>query len=153
MTIDYSRTTPAQAPKWAHHVGVLILRVATGGSLIAWHCAPKAMAGWAHIWDKTPWPFPDELANMGFPMALPLALSLVVITLLGSIFIILGLLTRPMAFVLAVFSIVTALLYHSYPTTAPMAVLYAGSFLAIALCGPGLFACDRALRALSQRRA
>jgi uncharacterized membrane protein YphA (DoxX/SURF4 family) len=153
MTTDYPRSSPAQVPRLSLHVGLLVLRITTGGSLIAWHVAREGIGGWAHIWDKTSWTLPVALASLGFPVALPLAISLVVITLLGSFFMMLGLLTRLSAFVLMALAIVTALLYHAFPATAQLAVLYAGSFLAIALCGPGLFACDRVLRQLSQRRS
>lgn len=153
MPLEYNR--PAPPPPSVHparQLGLLVLRLTTGGTLILWHGWREAVAGWSHLWHKTPWILPGNLASMGFPFSLAVALALVVISLLGAAFVLLGLLTRTSAVVLAALAMVTAFLYAADPGVSENAVHYAGSCLAIALCGPGTLAMDALLRAFTRRR-
>ncbi len=139
------RTQPRQ-------LGLLVLRLATGGTLILWHAWREATAGWSHLWHKTDWSLPGHLGSLGFPAPLAVSIALVSIAFLGAIFVILGLLTRSSAALLAVLAMTTAFLYSAYPSVAENAVHYAGSCLAITLCGPGSLALDALLRTFARRR-
>lgn len=155
MPPDYTRPAPAAskvAQSFARSMGLLTLRLVTGGALLFWHAWAQAHQAWSSIWHKTPWDLPSTLAAMGFPLAFPLALALVLLLLLSSSFLMIGLLTRLSALLLATLAIIASALYHAYPAIAETAVLYAGAGLASAWCGPGAFAVDRALRAFATRR-
>lgn len=131
MPPDYSRPAPAPASfSLARHSGLLALRLTAGGSLLCWYGVREALGAWAHIWQKSPWSLPSQLSALGFPAALPLALSLVGLTLLGSLFIVLGLLTRLSAIILGLVAIATACLYTAYPEIEEKALLYTGLCLA-----------------------
>lgn len=153
MPPDYSRSAPAAAPPaLSRQLGLLLLRLTAGTSLLFWYGGREALAAWSHIWHKTPWTLPGQLAALGFPLAWPVAVFLVILTLLGSAFVILGLLTRLSAFALGLTATVTALLFTAHPAIEEHALLYAGLCFAISLCGPGLFALDRVLRSTASRR-
>ena len=153
MLPDYPRPAPtASSSPLARHCGLLVLRLTAGGSLLFWYGGREAMGAWSHVWQKTPWALPGQLTALGFPAGLTLALLLVSLVLLGSLFIILGLLTRLSAITLGLVSLTTAFLYTAFPEIEEQALLYTGICLAICLSGPGLFALDRVLRATAGRR-
>lgn len=153
MPLEYNRPAPpAPSLHPARQLGLLVLRWATGGTLIFWHAWREATAGWSYLWHKTTWSLPAQIGNLGFPAPLAVSIALVVIALLGAVFVMLGLLTRSSAALLALLAMATAFLYSAYPSVAENAVHYAGSCLAIALCGPGTLALDRLLRAFVRRR-
>ena len=153
MPPDYSRSAPATASfPLARHAGLLVLRLTAGGSLLCWYGFREVTGAWSHIWHKTPWALPGQLAVLGFPFSLPLGLLLVCFTLLGAAFIILGLLTRLSAAILGLVSVTTAFLYTAYPEIEEQALLYTGLCLAVCLGGPGLFALDQLLRGQAGRR-
>lgn len=153
MSFEYNRPVPpVPSANVARNLGLLVLRLATGGALLYWHGWKGSLAAWSHIWHKTTWDLPGQLATLGFPIPLPLGLTLVVTALLGSLFLILGLLTRLSAVLLALLAVITALLYRAHPGIAEMAVLYTGACLTISLCGSGAMALDRLLRAVTTRR-
>lgn len=157
MPPDYTRAAPAAsaakvAQSLARSIGLLTLRLVTGGALLFWHGWSQGRSAWSHIWQKTPWDLPGVLAAMGFPLSLALAFALVLIVLLSASFLMIGLLTRLSALLLASLAIIASALYHAYPGIAETAVLYAGAGLTSACCGPGAFAVDRALRALATKR-
>lgn len=153
MTTDYSRTAPVASTNAAtRHLGLLILRLTAGGSLLFWYGGRQALVGWSHIWHKTPWALPGQLTSLGFPLGVPTAIFLVVLTLLGSLFVMIGLLTRLSALSLGLVASVTALLFTAHPAIEEPAILYTGLCLAISLCGPGLLALDEVLKSKSRRR-
>ncbi len=151
--MDYSRApTTTSTATTARHLGLLLLRLTAGGSLLCWYSGRQALLGWSHLWQKTPWELPGQLTTLGFPLALPLAVFLVILTFAGALFMILGLLTRLSAILIAVVAAVTAILFTAYPVVEERALLYTGLCLAISLCGPGLIALDGALKARAKRR-
>ena len=153
MAIDYSRSAPATAPtSITRHLGLLLLRFTAGGSLLFWYGGRQAITGWNHIWHKTPWALPGQLAGLGFPLSLTVSIFLVILTILGSTFIMLGLLTRLSAIAMGVVAAVTALLFTAYPEIEEQALLYTGLCFAISLCGAGPFAVDKLLRSSTSRR-
>lgn len=154
MLADYSRPAPTtvRSTPMTRHLGLLLLRLTAGLSLLCWYGGREALAAWSNIWHKTSWALPGQLVTLGFPLAWPLAVFLVILTLLGSVFIILGLLTRLSALALGMTAAITALLFTAHPTIEEHALLYAGLCFAISLCGPGLFALDSLLRAKPSRR-
>lgn len=154
MPLDYSRPAPVVPPlSVARNAGLLLLRLTCGGSLLFWYGAREALNAWSHIWHKTPWGLPAQLTTLGFPLALPTALTLVVLSLMASVFIVIGLLTRISSVAISLVAAVTAVLFTAYPEIEEKALLYAGLCFAIALCGPGLFAVDPLLKATMSRRS
>ncbi len=155
MPLDYTRSAaPVPAShSFTRHLGLLLLRLTAGGSLLIWYGWREGLSAWSHVWHKTPWAIPGQLATLGFPLPLALAITLVVLTLLGSLFIMLGLLTRLSALALGLVAAVTALLYTAYPEIEEQALLYTGLCLAISLTGPGLYAIDQVLRLTTKRRS
>ena len=129
-----------------------MLRFVAGGCLLTAHGLGGGLAAWSHIWHKTPWGLPGQLADLGFPFALPLGIALILFTLLGGLFLILGLLTRSSALVMGLMTLVAALLYRSLPGVAETAILYTGICVAIFLGGPGALSLDHLLRAATKRK-
>ena len=153
MPPDYPRSAPAAVPppSTARQLGLLLLRITAGTSLLFWYGGREALSAWSHLWQKTPWALPGQLATLGFPLAWAVATFLVLLVLIGSSFIILGLLTRLSALALGLTAGVTALLFTAHPAVEEHALLYAGLCFAISLCGPGLFALDRLLQTTGRR--
>lgn len=94
------------------------------------------------------------MASVGAPLPAVAAVIAVVVEFVFGILIILGFYTRPLAIVLAVYTIITGLMGHQYWHMTGMAqymaminfyknVSIAGGFLALALTGPGKFSIDR----------
>lgn len=135
-------TVPASVPSTAASVGLLILRVALGGIFIA-HGAQK-------IFEASLSATADAFAGMGVPLAPVLGPAVAVLELTGGILLVLGLLTRPIALLLAVTMVVALVLVHlpagfwaadgGYEY---VAVLAAGG-VALALTGAGRLSADHA---------
>lgn len=153
MPLDYSRPAPAAPPADPlRHIGLLVLRLVTGGTLLLWHAGREAVTGWKYLWYKTPWDLPGQLGILGFPAPLAVGLGAVIVCLFGAAFLVLGLLTRISALLICSLSVITAILYAAYPVVAESAVLLAGASLAIAFCGPGALSLDNVLRLSTRRR-
>jgi putative oxidoreductase len=135
-------TVPASVPSTAASVGLLVLRVALGGVFIA-HGAQKIFE------DSLP-ATADAFAGMGVPLAPVLGPAVAVLELAGGILLVLGLLARPIALLLAVTMVVALVLVHlpagfwaadgGYEY---VAVLSAGG-VALALTGAGRLSADYA---------
>ena len=87
---------------------------------------------------------------MGVPgFLLPLTILL---ELGGGLAILFGFLTRTTAIITAVFTILTALLFHSDFSQGPNSIMYmknfsiAGGYLLLAIFGPGAYSIDRILK-------
>ncbi|MES2708394.1 MAG: DoxX family protein [Verrucomicrobiota bacterium] len=132
-------------------VGLLLLRLTAGLSLLVWHGWREAFGAWLHLWRKTAWPFPETLKSLGFPWPLPVGVALVVIGVFCSIFLVLGLLTRVSAALLGTAAVTSAILYQAYPDRAEKYLLYAGAYLALLLSGPGWLSADGLLRRAVRR--
>lgn len=153
MPLDHSRTTAAPpTPGILLNLGLLVLRIVAGSCLLAAHGWAGGLAAWSHIWHKTPWTMPGQLADLGFPFSLALGIALVLFTLLGGLFLILGLLSRSSALVMGLMTLMTAVLYRAFPPLAETAILYTGISVAIFLGGPGAFSLDHWLRTATKRR-
>ena len=152
MPLDHSRTPAAPTSNIPRNLGLFILRVTVGGCLLVSHGWGGGIAAWSHIWHKSAWDLPGQLAILGFPLSLPLGIALIIFTLLGGLFLIFGLLTRTSALALALLASITAVLFRAYPGVAETAVLYAGTCGAIFLSGPGGLSLDYWLRAATKRR-
>jgi uncharacterized membrane protein YphA (DoxX/SURF4 family) len=153
MPLDYSRpASVVPPPSLARNFGLLLLRLTAGGSLLFWYGGREALTAWSHIWHKTPWGLPAQLNTLGFPLALPIGLTLVILTLLGSFFMVIGLLTRLSSIAMGLVATVTAFLFTAHPEIEEQALLYTGLCFAISLCGPGMFAMDQVLKATTSRR-
>lgn len=104
------------------------------------------MAGWGKLADVQG--FAGYMASGGVPAFL--AWPVVLFELLGGLALILGLLTRPVALALGLFSVVAAVLYHSPADPAQMTnflknLALTGGYLALAIAGPGAWSIDRKL--------
>jgi len=152
MPFEYTRATPA-APSFliSRQLGLLLLRLTAGGSLLYWHAGGQIPAAWSHIWHKTPWELPGQLASLGFPLPLPLAILAILLVLLGALGLVVGLLTRLSAILLGIITGLTALLYFHYPAILEPAILLSGLCFALCLTGPGTFAIDHLLRHATRR--
>ncbi len=153
MPLDHSRPASSPpSPSILLNLGLLVLRIVAGSCLLAAHGWEAGRAAWSHIWHKTPWGLPGQLADLGFPFSLPLGIAMILLTLLGGLFLILGLLSRSSALVMGLMTLMAALLYRAFPSAAETAVLYTGIFVALFLGGPGAFSLDYGLRAATRRR-
>lgn len=94
------------------------------------------------------------MASVGAPLPAVAAVIAVVVEFVFGILIILGFYTRPLAIVLAIYTVITGLMGHQYWHMTGMEqymaminfyknVSIAGGFLALALTGPGKFSIDR----------
>ena len=122
--------------------GLFILRWCAGLALAFFHAWDEVMAGWKHVWEKAAWPYAAEIAERGFPLPVAVAVASAVIALLGSIFLITGLLCRASALVLLVCTIMGIFLYWRIPETGEKLMLYAGIYFVLVICGPGRFSLD-----------
>jgi putative oxidoreductase len=114
------------------------------------------ISGWAKLWG-----FSGTIAYMtqtGAPVPILSAVIAVFVELILSIMIIVGALTRPMAVLLALYTLGTALIGHHYwtftgpPRAANMINFYknvsiVGGFLLLYVSGPGRYSVDSRLRA------
>ena len=151
MPIEYTRAPTAVSSPLSRQIGLLILRITVGGSLLYWQISRQLPAAWSHIWHKTEWELPGQLAGLGFPLPFPLAIALILLVLLTALAIMLGLLTRLSSVLLSSVCFITALLYRHYPLVVQPAVLLGGACCAICLCGAGNLALDRLLRSATRR--
>lgn len=94
------------------------------------------------------------MASVGAPMPAVAAVVAVVVEFVFGILIILGFYTRPLAVILAIYTVITGLIGHQYWHMTGMEqymaminfyknVSIAGGFLALALTGPGKYSIDR----------
>lgn len=149
--MDYYRPQNAPPPGLLlRDVGLLILRWTAGLVLLAGHAWEESIAGWKHVWEKTPWAFAAEIAERGFPLPQAVAVTAVIVAALGSFFLLTGLLCRVSALLLLICTLCGLFLYSSLPDLAEKLFLYAGIYIVLVICGPGRFSFDALL---SGRRA
>jgi len=134
--------------------GLLLLRLVSGLALLIYPAWGEGIAGWRHVWDKTPWPFAAEIAERGFPLPEAVSIIAVAAATLGSFFLITGLLCRISALVLSICTLCGLFLYGSIPEISEKLVLYAVIYAVLVICGPGIFSLDSLLsgRRRSARR-
>ncbi|MBN7785668.1 DoxX family protein [Ponticoccus sp. (in: a-proteobacteria)] len=118
--------------------GLLVARILLGLLFL--------VAGWGKLADVQG--FAGYMASGGVPAFL--AWPVVLFEILGGLALILGLLTRPAALALGLFSVATAVMFHSPADPAQMTnflknMALAGGYLAIAITGAGAWSVDRRL--------
>ncbi|ETA50427.1 DoxX family protein [Ponticoccus alexandrii] len=118
--------------------GLLVARILLGLLFL--------VAGWGKLADVQG--FAGYMASGGVPAFL--AWPVVLFEILGGLALILGLLTRPAALALGLFSVATAVMFHSPADPAQMTnflknIALAGGYLAIAITGAGAWSVDRRL--------
>lgn len=135
-------TVPTAVPSTAASLGLLVLRIVVGAVFIA-HGAQKIFE------DSLP-ATAEAFAGMGVPLAPVLGPAVAVLELAGGILLVLGLLTRPIALLLAATMVVALVLVHLsagfWATDGGyeyVAVLAAGG-VALALTGAGRLSADHA---------
>lgn len=144
--MDYYRNPHAPPPGYfLRDIGLLVLRWFTGIALIVYHAREEVVAGWQYVWHKVPWPYAAEIAERGFPLPQAVAVASAVAAMLGSAFLVTGLLCRVSALVLLVCTLCAFFLYARVPAVAEKLVLYAGIYLVLLICGPGRFSLDAIL--------
>lgn len=122
----------------AHHIGLLLLRVAFAGLLLS-HGVPKLL-GFSEMSGS----FPDPL-GIGSQLSLMSAIGAEVGC---SLLVIAGLLTRLAALPLIFTMAVAFFIVHSADpfSTKELALAYLAAFVVIALLGPGRFSLDHLIR-------
>lgn len=117
----------------SHSLGALVARVFLAVLFV--------VAGFGKLGDVAG--FSQYLASGGLPAVL--AWPAVLFEILAGLAILVGLFTRPVAILVALFCLATGLLYHLVPgdSTGFMKNLaLAGGYLALALTGPGAYSVD-----------
>lgn len=125
--------------------GLLLLRWCAGLALIFFHAREEVVAGWRHVWEKTPWAYAAEITERGFPLPEAVAIISAVAAMLCSVLLITGLLCRVSALVLFVCTLCAIFLYARVPEVAEKLLLYAGVYAVLVICGPGRFSLDALL--------
>ena len=144
--MEYHRNPHAPPPGLAlRDIGLAVLRVVTGLTVVGFHARDEVMNGWRHLWHKEPWAFAASLAESQFPLPVVVATVASVVALLSSLFLVSGLLTRLSAGLMLGMAMVGAFLYWSIPVTAEKLVIYMAIYGALLLAGPGRFSMDALL--------
>jgi len=133
-----------------HDAGLLILRWCAGLTLIIMHAREEGIRGWGHVWHKEPWTFAAEITERGFPFPQAVAIAAVIAAIIGSAFIVTGLLCRVSALVLLACTMCGLFLYGRVPDIAERLALYAAIYAVLVICGPGRISLDAIF---SNRRA
>lgn len=123
-------------------VGILIIRVAIGLSMLVFHGIPKLMLGTSN-WEN----IGSAMHKIGITFATSFwGFAAVATECVGSIFIIIGLFTRPTALVLA-FTMLIAFIFHLSKgdtlVVASHALELLFVFVALAITGAGKYSIDR----------
>lgn len=133
--------TPASAAQI--NLSLLLLRVATGLTLAA--------HGWQKVFTYGLSNVANNFGQMGVPLAPVAGPFVAILELVGGIAVAAGLLTRPLALMLAIDMLVAALLVHLpngffAPTGMELTLLLAAGSLAVAIAGAGEHSVDAAIR-------
>ena len=126
-----------------HDAGLLILRWGAGVSLMLYHAWDDGVRGWKHLWYKEgPWAWAAEVSERGFPLPEAVAATSVAVAMLGSVFLLTGLLCRLSSAVLLAGTLCGLFLYGKVPEMAERLALYAAVYAVLLICGPGRFSLD-----------
>lgn len=123
-------------------IGLLVIRLVFGITMIAFHGLPKLMGG-PELWTA----IGGSMQNLGINF-LPTAFgfSAGLIETLGSLLLILGLWTRPAAVLLALTMVVATINHLANGdglSVASHAIEFAGVYAAFAIMGPGKWSVDK----------
>ena len=142
--MDYHRNPHAPPPGLLiRDAGLLILRISVGLALIAFHAWDEGVRGWKHLWYKEgPWAWAAEVSERGFPLPEAVAATSVAVAMLGSVFLLTGLLCRLSSAVLLAGALCGLFLYGKVPEMAERLALYAAVYAVLLICGPGRFSLD-----------
>jgi putative oxidoreductase len=144
--MDYYRNPHASPPGLiVRDGGLLILRLFAGLALLFYHARNEVVAGWQHVWHKTPWAYAAEITDRGFPLPEAVAIVSAVAATVSSLLLVSGLLSRISALILLVCALCGFFLYARVPEIAEKLTLYAGIYVVLLLCGPGRFSLDSLL--------
>ena len=145
MLLSASGTCP-----WFVNGGLAIIRIVTGLALciVFEKVLPRDGA-----WGPQEW-FAQDVARMGFPAPYFFAWCAALSEFIGGILLVLGLLTRPAAFVNSVTTFVAAFVFHQADVTGKglLATLFFALTSAICLAGPGSLSLDAMLSRMFRRR-
>jgi uncharacterized membrane protein YphA (DoxX/SURF4 family) len=138
------------------HLGLFLLRLIAGTSLIMHWSWAMVYEGWRFFWSKgtEKWSMITAANELNLPQPIVCAVIVSIIFFFGAIFLIAGLLGRITSGLLLVSSI--AIIYaaftkglHTYSETS---VLYSGIFLALFAMGHGKLSLDRVIALRPKRR-
>lgn len=123
-------------------VGLLIIRIVIGGTMLAFHGIPKVLKG-VENWEK----IGSAMHNIGITFMTPAwGFAAIIAECVGAALIILGLFTRPTALVLA-FTMLIAFISHLSKgdtlaaSSHPLELMFI--FIALAIAGAGKYSIDK----------
>ncbi|MCA5003905.1 DoxX family protein [Sphingobacterium bovistauri] len=123
-------------------IGLLIIRIAIGTSMLAFHGIPKILRG-VESWEK----IGSAMHNIGITFMTPAWGFIAILTeTIGSILIIIGLFTRPTAIVLAITMLIAFISHLSKGdsfagSSHPLELMFI--FIALAIARAGKFSIDK----------
>ncbi len=145
------------APSAMVHLGLFLLRVIVGVSMIVHHSWAFVYTGWRYFWFKEDWLLVDGARALNLPYPVIWCVFVSIILFIGSIFLVVGLLGRITSgalLVTAVGFLYIVLTYEDWHYMLELAVAYAAIYLALFVMGSGKIALDSifSFRALLHRR-
>ena len=147
---------PILAPPGAasRDAACLILRLATGLSMILYNSWLMVQQGWEHLWREGNWTLLNVVTELGMPMPIVSACGIASIYFFGSIFLILGVLGRIPTFIMLVTTEIGCYLAMRAGQIAyvELAILYGTLFVLHLILGSGRFSLDGVLAGMGKRR-
>jgi len=142
-------------PGAMNQIGLLLLRLVTGTSMIVHYSWAMVYRGWRHFWQQEEWTMINAASELSLPQPIIWAVAVSLILFFGSIFLIAGLLGRITSGLLLVCTI--GLLYAAmsqpgFSHYAEICILYSGIFLTLFTTGHGILSLDRLLAMRPKRR-
>lgn len=126
---------------------LLVLRVTAGVSLVVIDGVLKASMAIHAASTHSPWGFESGIAHWGFPLPMVMATLAVLNETLLPLLVALGPFARPLSLAIVAHMLIAYTISAHYAAEdAVTALLYAASYAAIALSGPGRFALTTAFR-------
>ena len=137
--------TTTAGPGPMMHTGLFLMRAIAGASMIAHHAWAMVYTGWLHFWRGDEWLLVTAAEKMELPQPLAAALVFSLVLLVGSVFLIAGLLGRltPAALLLACLAILYVAFSKGITEYIEPAIVYSAIYVGLAATGPGAFCLDR----------
>lgn len=139
--LTVTRPSAVRSSPGRRDTAILVLRVVAGLSLFGIDGLIKARLGIHALATHSPWGFESGMARWGFPLPLLVTTLAVLNETLLPLLIAAGVFARPLSLAIVAHMLIAYTISAHYGSEdAVTALLYAASYAAIALCGPGRFA-------------